>query len=124
MQPLEIGGDLGLALGGDTRGQQDPHDARDGEAATLRDLGDRDHSRPALGHELPRHTGQRPRPVRLHHLIDGGAALGQIAEQPQPIGRCGIERIAEAGLAPDLLLIHPFTPPRRGWRTSAPGPSP
>ena len=82
------------------------------------------HVGPALGHEVARHAGQRSHAVGPDHLLDGGAAFGQVLEKRQPLGRTGVLRVVEAGVAPGVRRVHPFTPPRRGWRTAAPAPSP
>jgi hypothetical protein len=43
-----------------------------------------------IGHEIGRHAGQRAEPMRLDHLLNGGAAFGQVLEDRQPLGRTAV----------------------------------
>ena len=59
----------------------------------------------------PATPGSIPVPVRLHHLLDRRAALGQVIEQREALGRVRIERVVEPHPLPELR-VHPVTPPR------------
>ncbi len=56
----------------------------------------------------PATAGSVPSRWALDHLLDGGAAFGQVLQEGQSFGRTGIERVVEAGLPPGLLRIHPL----------------
>ena len=77
-----------------------------------------------MGHEVARHCGQRSQAVGADHLLDGGAAFGQILQKGQPFVRTGVERVIEAGLPPDLLRFHPLTRSRQVWQPTAAVPFP
>ena len=102
----EVERDLGAVRGRNAGGEEPAHDAGGREAGALGDVGHREHLGAALGHEIPRHAGQRAHPVRLDHLLDGGAALGQVFEERQPLCCVRVVRVIEAGGAPALGPVH------------------
>ena len=120
----EVGRDLCLAPSRDPRSQQGAQDTGGGKAGTLGDVNHRHHFVAGLGHEVRCHSGQPPRPVCLDHLRNGRAASGQVFEHRQALGRTGLERVVETGVAPGILGIHPVIQPTTTWPTAAPTPSP
>ena len=84
---------------GRQKGAQDP---RHLDSAVLGDVGHRGHLGLALRDEVACQPGQRPRAVCLDHLLEGGAALGQVLQERQALGGRGTEGVVEPDLLPQL----------------------
>jgi hypothetical protein len=104
----EIGRHLGPVLGRNPGGQQGARDAGRRDVSPRRDVGHGDLFAAALCHEVGRHTVERPHPIRLDHLLDGGAAFGQVREDSEPLLCRGVIGVVEPGVTPDVLRIHPI----------------
>jgi hypothetical protein len=100
---------LRVVLGRNAGSQQGAQDAGGPDVSPFRKVDHPDLFAAALGHEVGRHAVERSHPVRLDHLLNVGAAFGQVPENRQALFRRGVIGVVEPGVAPGVLRIHPFS---------------